>query len=74
MTVKRIFLVQKRLSEKQRVISTMSIILMLLLATSILFVPFSEAATDGSGKIVGTVIDEITGEPLLGITIAVEGT
>ena len=74
MTVKRIFLVQKRLSEKQRVISTMSIILMLLLATSILFVPFSEAATDGSGKIVGTVTDEITGEPLLGITIAVEGT
>ena len=73
MSEKWIFLVKQRLSKVRVIIKPLPIIMMLLLASSFIN-PVTIAATDGSGKIVGTVTDKTTGEPLLGVTVSISGT
>ncbi|MFH2049951.1 MAG: TonB-dependent receptor [bacterium] len=73
MSGKWIFLVKQGLSKVRVKIKTLSIIMMLLLASSLIN-SVTIAATDGSGKIVGTVTDKTTGEPLLGVTVSISGT
>lgn len=67
-------LVQKGLSKVRVKGKHVAFIMMLLLATSIFINPVILADTDGNGKIVGTVKDETTGEPLLGVTVSLSGT